>query len=111
MTSKSFQKVVKVVEKLENTVQPVVEVCFHSSVIKDVDHAALWLVLLSEVRLPGAHNQENLLICLFCSYIDIFIMLFDRRSFILFRVFIILFLSSSSLSPFTVTSIIYPCHF
>ena len=54
--SKSFQEVVKVAQKLENTVQPVIGLGFHSSALEDVDHDALWLALLNEVRQPAAHR-------------------------------------------------------
>ena len=46
---------VTVAKKIENTLQPVIGFCLHPSAIKDVDHEMLWLVLLNEVRLPGAH--------------------------------------------------------
>ena len=42
--------VVKVTQKLENTVRPVMGLSFHSSAIEDVDHDAFWLALLNEVR-------------------------------------------------------------
>ena len=35
---------VTVAEKFENTVQPVVALCFHPGAIKDVDHEAFWQV-------------------------------------------------------------------
>ena len=55
MVSKSFQEVVNIAQKLENTVQPVVGWSFPSSAIEDVDHDALWLALLRDVRGPGTH--------------------------------------------------------
>ena len=38
--------------KNENTVQPVIGLCFHSSAVKDVDHEALWRSL-SYVHAPN----------------------------------------------------------
>merc|ERR1712136_735327 len=55
VVSKSFQEVVKVAQKLESKVQPVIGLGFHSSAMEDVDHDALWLAVLNEVRQPGAH--------------------------------------------------------
>ena len=46
---------VTVAKKIENTMQSVKGFCVHSSAIKDVDHKMLWLMLLNEVRLLGAH--------------------------------------------------------
>jgi hypothetical protein len=63
VVSKSFQEVVKVAQKLENTVQPVIGLGFHSSSLEDVNHDALWLALLNEVRQPRAHAPN-------CSVID-----------------------------------------
>ena len=55
VVSKSFQKMVKITRKLENTVRTVFGLGFHSFVLKDVDHDALCLTLLNEIRQPGAH--------------------------------------------------------
>merc|ERR1712135_273167 len=63
VVSKSFQEVVKVAQKIENTMQPVIGLGFHSSSLEDVNHDALWLALLNEVRQPGAHAPN-------CSVID-----------------------------------------
>ena len=46
-------------KKIENTAQPVVGLDFHTSTIKDIDHDALWLALLNEVRQPGAHAPNR----------------------------------------------------
>ena len=54
-SQKSFQEVIKFDRQLENTVQPLVGFGFYSSEIKDVDHEALRLALLKEVRRPAAH--------------------------------------------------------
>ena len=50
-----FQEVITVAMKIENTIQPVIGLGFHSSANEDVDHDALWLALLDEVRQPEAH--------------------------------------------------------
>ena len=42
---------------------PVIGLSFRSGAIEDVDHEALWLALLNEVRQPGAHALD-------CSVID-----------------------------------------
>ena len=50
-----FHEVITVAEKIENTVQPVFSLDFHTSTIEDIDHVALWLALLDEVRQPVGH--------------------------------------------------------
>ena len=55
VVSKSFQEVVKITRKLENTMRTVFGLGFHSFAVKDVDHDALCLTLFNEVRQPGAH--------------------------------------------------------
>ena len=55
-TSKNFQVVVNVAQKIEDTVQPVVGLGFHSSAMEDIDDDTLWLALLNKVR-PGAHAE------------------------------------------------------
>ena len=62
MVSNNFQEVVNVAQKLDDTVQPVIELGFHSSAMEDVDHDTLWLALLNEVRQPGAHAPNCLVI-------------------------------------------------
>ena len=47
VASKSFQEVITVASKTENTVQLVIGLCFRSSAVKDVDHEALWLALFT----------------------------------------------------------------
>ena len=42
-------------QKPRNMVQPVIVSGFHSSAIESVDHDALWLVVVNEVRQPGAY--------------------------------------------------------
>ena len=46
---------VKVAQKLEITVQPVIGLRFHSSSMQGVVRVTLWLALLNEVRQSGAH--------------------------------------------------------
>ena len=46
-----------------NTMQPVIGLGFHSSSLEEVNHDALWLALLNEVRQPGTHAPN-------CSVID-----------------------------------------
>ena len=55
VVSKIFQEVIEVARQLENTVQPLIGLGFHSSEIKDVDHGMLWLALAKEVWQPAAH--------------------------------------------------------
>ena len=53
--SKSFPEVFKVVQKIENTVQPVRGSGSHSFAMKDVNHEASWLALSNEVQELDAH--------------------------------------------------------
>ena len=46
-----------------NTMQSVIGLGFHSSSLEEVNHDALWLALLNEVRQPGTHAPN-------CSVID-----------------------------------------
>ena len=46
---------VKVAQKLEITVLPVVGLLFHPSAMEDVVRVMLWPALLNEVRQSGAH--------------------------------------------------------
>ena len=50
-----FQEVSTVAMKFENTIQLAIGLGFNSSADEDVDHDALWLALLDEVRQPEAH--------------------------------------------------------
>ena len=52
--SQEFQEVINIAQKIENSVQLVIGLRFHSPATKDVDHE-LWLASLSEFRQPGAH--------------------------------------------------------
>ena len=50
----------KVTQKIENSMQLVIELRFHSSAVKDVDIEKLWLALLSEFRLETAVSVPDI---------------------------------------------------
>ena len=62
-------------QKLDNPIQPVIGLNFHSLAIENVDHDALWLAMLSEARLPRARAPWLLVTAIvnFDFEIDIFV--------------------------------------
>ena len=63
MGCQSFQEVVKIAQKPENAVKPVIELGLRSSAMEDVDHDAVWRASLNEVPQRRAHAAK-------CSVIE-----------------------------------------